>query len=193
MMLCAVQVMEELLLEHNYHQLIYLGDGRGDHCPCTRTGPNDHILARQQYPDGSTCSLLKLLTEHAVTIKDCRLCLSQSETFMGNTSNASGWSDQEPKQCRAAIGNLRGSQTMSHAPRKQQSEAADVDAARHQDTHAADEERPELWQRSNSPAPLVDADAIRDSQLRQQHASVYMWNEAADAANLMHQLLQQQV
>lgn len=55
---------------------MYLGDGRGDYCPCTRLGPGDCILARQSYPDGSACALPKLLADQGAVIKDSSQYLS---------------------------------------------------------------------------------------------------------------------
>ena len=55
--------MEDLLLQRNYQRVVYLGDGRGDFCPCTKLGPSDHVLARQHYPDGTACALPQLLAE----------------------------------------------------------------------------------------------------------------------------------
>lgn len=66
--------MEDVLLQHNYRRVVYLGDGRGDFCPCTRLGPNDCILARQSYPDGSFCALPKLLADHGAAIKESLQC-----------------------------------------------------------------------------------------------------------------------
>ncbi|KAK9814809.1 hypothetical protein WJX72_011889 [[Myrmecia] bisecta] len=66
--LCKGQVLEKLLLEQTYSRVVYLGDGGGDFCPCTRLGPDDVILARTAYPDGSACSLLRLLTAQAATV-----------------------------------------------------------------------------------------------------------------------------
>lgn len=68
--------MEDSLLQHNYQQVVYLGDGKGDYCPCTRLGPTDCILARQRYPDGSGCALLKLLADQGAAMKDTLQCLS---------------------------------------------------------------------------------------------------------------------
>ena len=52
--------MERLLLRHNYGQVIYLGDGAGDFCPCTRLGAQDTVLARQRYPSGAECPLQRI-------------------------------------------------------------------------------------------------------------------------------------
>lgn len=71
-----MQVLEDLLLERNYYQVVYLGDGKGDYCPCTRLGPSDCILARHSYPDGSACALLKLLADSGAPITISRQCLS---------------------------------------------------------------------------------------------------------------------
>ena len=69
-------MLEDLLLERNYHQVVYLGDGKGDFCPCSRLGPSDSILARQTYPDGSACALLKLLLDSGGPITASRQCPS---------------------------------------------------------------------------------------------------------------------
>lgn len=50
--------------------MVYLGDGRGDYCPCTKLGPDDCILARQSYPDKRACALPKLLADQGAAIKD---------------------------------------------------------------------------------------------------------------------------
>ena len=65
-----MQVLEDLLLQRNYQQVVYLGDGRGDHCPCTRLGPNDSILARCNYPDGTPCALLQLLADQGAALQE---------------------------------------------------------------------------------------------------------------------------
>lgn len=82
-----MQVLEDLLLQHNYQQVVYLGDGRGDYCPCTRLGPNDCILARQSYPDGSPCALAKLLADQGASIKDALRCLSVAGAAQKATSS----------------------------------------------------------------------------------------------------------
>lgn len=175
-----VQVIEELLLQHNYRQIIYLGDGRGDYCPCTRLGPNDHILARQNYPDGSECSLLQLLMEQGVPIKDCRQRLSPSQT-PGLTGEAS-------QQENEAFANTAETSAVSFAKScQQQSDAADVDGARCQGIHAADDQSPETEQQSRLPS-LPLGEKAKDS-LQRQHASAYSWSAAADAANLIQVLL----
>lgn len=74
--LINMQVLEDFLLQHNYQQVVYLGDGKGDYCPFTRLGPSDCILARQRYPDGSGCALPKLLADQGAAIKDTLQCLS---------------------------------------------------------------------------------------------------------------------
>ena len=57
------QVMERLLLQQNYSRVIYLGDGAGDFCPCTRLGSQDMVLARQRYPSGAECALLRMAAQ----------------------------------------------------------------------------------------------------------------------------------
>lgn len=58
-----MQVMERLLVQHNYDQVVYLGGGAGDFCPCTRLGPQDIVIARQCYPSGAECPLLRMATQ----------------------------------------------------------------------------------------------------------------------------------
>ena len=73
-------MLEDLLLERNYQQVVYLGDGKGDYCPCTRLGPKDCVLARQSYPDGSPCALFKLLADGGAAMKDSRQALRSMVT-----------------------------------------------------------------------------------------------------------------
>ena len=46
----AVKVLEGLLLERSYDKILYVGDGHGDFCACTRLGRHDLIYARKSYP-----------------------------------------------------------------------------------------------------------------------------------------------
>ena len=184
-----MQVIEELLLQHNYLQVIYLGDGRGDYCPCTRLGPNDHILARQNYPDGSECSLLRLLTEQGLPIKDCRQCLSPSQVPVGDDFLAGGSNGEASTQGKEAFANTAESSDVSFAKNSQepQSDAADVEGARCQGIHTADDQSLETEQQSRLSSLPLDEEA-KDSSCWQ-HASVYSWSAAADAANLIQLLL----
>lgn len=61
-------MLEGLLLRKNYGQVVYIGDGRGDFCPCTRLGPGDLILSRSSYPDATPCSLTRLLAAEGAII-----------------------------------------------------------------------------------------------------------------------------
>eukprot|EP00884_Botryococcus_braunii_P023000 jgi/Botrbrau1/9384/Bobra.0252s0009.2 len=63
--LCKGRVLEGLLMERNYHQVAYLGDGGGDFCPTRLLGSHDTVMARQRYPDGRPCALYRLLKRHA--------------------------------------------------------------------------------------------------------------------------------
>lgn len=92
-----MQVLEDFLLQRNYQQVVYLGDGKGDYCPCTRLGPNDCILARQRYPDGSGCALPKLLADQGAAMKDTLQCLSS----MGASRKAA--STEENLQCHLPV------------------------------------------------------------------------------------------
>lgn len=188
-LLRLIQVIEELLLRHNYRQVIYLGDGRGDYCPCTRLGPNDHILARQKYPDGRECSLLRLLTEQGLPIKDCRQRLSPSHKSVGDESSAAGSNGEASTQGKETFANTGESSDVSFAKNSQelQSDAADVDGARCQGMHTADEQLTDTEQQSTLCSLAVDEEA-KDSS-RWQHASVHSWSAAADAANLIQLLL----
>jgi len=195
-------VIEELLLQHNYRQVIYLGDGRGDYCPCTRLGPNDHILARQKYPDGSECSLLRLLTEQGLPIKDCRQCLSPSQRPVGNDRLAAGSTGEASKPGNKAFANTAETSDVSFAKssQEQQSNAADVDDARCQGTHTTEGQSPEteqqsglfslpLFEEQQSRLSSLPPDAEAKDSLQWQHASVYSWSAAADAADLIQLLL----
>lgn len=90
--------MEELLLEQNYQRVVYLGDGRGDFCPCTRLGPDDYILARQHYPDGSSCALLPLLVQQGATVCENSLSLRPHQQQVGQSSNHSNSSSNAGRQ-----------------------------------------------------------------------------------------------
>src|SRR6476646_9827687 len=64
-----LQILERVLLAEQPTKVVYLGDGRGDFCACTRLGPSDAILARAVYPDGRPAALLQLLAAEAATIQ----------------------------------------------------------------------------------------------------------------------------
>lgn len=65
------QVLERLLLQHSYARVVYLGDGSGDVCPCTRLGAHDFVLARSHYPDGAACPLLRAAEQEGACMADC--------------------------------------------------------------------------------------------------------------------------
>jgi hypothetical protein len=84
----GLQVLEEILMRHVYSKVIYLGDGLGDFCPCTRLGAADFVLARENYPTGgyslenmSSTGLPKgglwLVPKHK-----CRCCFQCSSSCM---------------------------------------------------------------------------------------------------------------
>lgn len=50
-------MIEELLLKERRDCVVYVGDGGGDYCPCTKLGSMDVILARSSYT-GITISCL---------------------------------------------------------------------------------------------------------------------------------------
>jgi len=61
--LCKGLVMSSFLRQAAYLRRIYVGDGGGDFCPCTKLFENDVILARKGYP------LAKLLQKRKEEIK----------------------------------------------------------------------------------------------------------------------------
>lgn len=63
------QILERVLLAEQPTRVVYLGDGRGDFCACTRLGPCDAILARSAYPDGRPAALLRLLAAESAGIQ----------------------------------------------------------------------------------------------------------------------------
>ena len=155
-------MVEELLLQQNYQRVIYLGDGRGDHCPCTRLGPSDHILARHSYPDGSPCALLRLLTGQGAQAQACLQFLSAhneevtvhpessskagnpkplsapSETVPGelSTSRTAGSSSPPvsmPRSVAAEQSHQQHHSGLYAQQQQQQPDANQVDAARCQD------------------------------------------------------------
>lgn len=48
----AAQVLDELMVEADCERVVYLGDGAGDFCPCTKLRPCDYAVARECYPTG---------------------------------------------------------------------------------------------------------------------------------------------
>ena len=48
----AAQVLDELMAEADYERVMYLGDGSGDFCPCTKLRPCDYAVTRECYPTG---------------------------------------------------------------------------------------------------------------------------------------------
>lgn len=69
LLMFIVQILEQVLLAEQYQYVVYLGDARGDFCPCTRLGPTDAVLARTAYPDGRPASLLPLLAAESAVIQ----------------------------------------------------------------------------------------------------------------------------
>lgn len=105
-----VQVMERLLLQHNYSQVIYLGDGAGDFCPCTRLGSQDIVLARQRYPSGAECALLRMaaregwpMAQHSVDAGLGVSCREAAQPWQQATSHTEDAAQQ--RQPRADRGN----------------------------------------------------------------------------------------
>ena len=47
------QVLDKVLAGACYDRVVYLGDGSGDFCPCTRLRPCDYALIREHYPTGA--------------------------------------------------------------------------------------------------------------------------------------------
>lgn len=141
-----MQVIEELLLERNYQSVAYLGDGRGDFCPCTRLGPDDHILARQHYPDGSPCGLLQLLADNGASTamsnkevaKQHSAAARACSAGLGSTAAASRHSGLQHLYSESEIADVTG---VSHSVLQTtcqgdaalgQSDAQEVDKARYQ-------------------------------------------------------------
>lgn len=60
--------------------VIYIGDGRGDYCPCLRLQEGDHVLAKQGYPlwrlVRDNCELMKAKVHGWSSAKDVEACLS---------------------------------------------------------------------------------------------------------------------
>jgi len=48
--LCKGLVMSSFIQKENFSRRIYIGDGKGDFCPCTKLIENDVILAKKGYP-----------------------------------------------------------------------------------------------------------------------------------------------
>ena len=214
-MMFAVQVLEELLLEQNYERVVYLGDGGGDYCPCSRLGPNDHILARQSYPDGSDCSLLKLLAEQGAPIKDSSSRLHHSP--LGTSCQDSGQLPHLLESPAHISGQNSAASSLGNPSQK--SNADDVDAAKY---HNASDSYETV--QSSGLVPLSDGAAQAPTEVGQHDtlssfqqlgrqgskatnpihaksgivysvsrtpASVHSWNSAPEAAELIQHLLQQ--
>ena len=47
--LCKGTALKNLLSECRYDQVIYIGDGRNDVCPCTMLSSGDHVIAREGF------------------------------------------------------------------------------------------------------------------------------------------------
>ncbi len=203
----SMQVLEELLLQRNYQHVIYLGDGKGDYCPCSRLGPNDHILARQNYPDGSDCSLLKLLEQQGALVKDSRQNVSQAATPPRDgrkVHDSEERSAQKLAPYKESSGAQHGSGGMSHVQgaQTQLSDVADADATKCQD--ASDPGSPQKTalppppvkiapERRTSAIPCAESasQANQTHDMINIHSSIYSWNAAAAAAELLQQLIKQ--
>ncbi|CAL5221062.1 g3185 [Coccomyxa viridis] len=57
--LCKGQVLDNLLAGPRYDRIVYLGDGSGDFCPCTRLRAGDYAVVRECYPTGKQCPLFR--------------------------------------------------------------------------------------------------------------------------------------
>ena len=225
-----MQVLEDLLLQHNYQRVVYLGDGKGDHCPCTRLGPNDCILARRSYPDGSPCALAKLLADQGVPGKDTLHCLSSA----GAAQKANSIKDSPQhhlsvapdKQHTAAARNCReqpigtaqqdtfeaqgtskrhkvqgtgetwgqGCCASSHPLQQHQSgsqhpDAAAIDSNRCQDTVDASTTHRNVPCRDDLPLPPTVSNSESELGTSRAFASLYIWAEAAEAAAMLHALV----
>lgn len=66
------QVLDAVLKRQQYDRVVYLGDGSGDFCPCTRLHHPDIVCARLHYPnEAETTPLLRKCTQsHAFKIMD---------------------------------------------------------------------------------------------------------------------------
>ena len=192
-------MVEDLLLERNYQQVVYLGDGRGDFCPCTRLGPNDHVIARQTYPDGSPCALLQLLQQHGSEVA----YMSDAPAQPAVSSRASGAAETQDSSAQLQ---LRSAHHFA-APSAVHSDSR-LDAGGNK---ASDQLQPESEVVRHAKGAEVDADVVEDQQEPlppppprrqlglQAHpqaafpsrqstacaASVHGWVQAPDAATLL--------
>ena len=64
---CFIQVLDSIQADAPYDQVVYLGDGSGDFCPCMRLRSSDYIVARECYPTGAHDSTLSL---HSFEVTD---------------------------------------------------------------------------------------------------------------------------
>lgn len=225
-----MQVLEGLLLQHNYQQVVYLGDGRGDYCPCTRLGPNDCILARQRYPDGSPCALPKLLADQGASIKDALHCLSAggaAQTVASSNDSLqhllpvapdkqhtvaaaksreqpSHTTQQDSSETQGASKRHKGQgveQTwgqgccnslhpfQQHQPVGEQSDAADIDSEKCQDTLDVSTTHQDVPCSGDLPMPPTISNSETELNKSRAFASVYTWAEAAEAAAMLHVLV----
>jgi len=94
--LCKGQVLDDLLKQQQYDQVVYAGDGSGDFCPCTRLKSSDIVLARLHYPNETapTPLLQKCMESETFRIHQA------SEHGNNNSTNAAShlpvyaWKDQ---------------------------------------------------------------------------------------------------
>ena len=108
---------------------------------------------------------------------------------MGDDFSAAGLNGEAYTQGKEAFASTAETSDVSFAKKSQgpQSDAADVDGARCQGIHTADDQSPDTEQQPTLCSLALDEEA-KDSSLWQ-HASVYSWSAAADAANLILLLL----
>lgn len=211
MMMFAVQVLEELLLEQNYERVVYLGDGGGDYCPCSRLGPNDHILARQSYPDGSDCSLLKLLAEQGAPIKDSSSRLRH--TPLGTSCQDSGQIPHLLESLAHISGQSSAASSQGDPSQKSSADDVDTDASDSNETVQSSGLLPSSDGAAQAPAEVGQHDTLSSFQqlgrqgskatnpthaksgsvysVSRTPASVHSWNSAPEAAELIQHLLQQ--
>ena len=226
-----MQVLEDLLLQQNYRQVVYLGDGKGDYCPCTRLGRNDCILARQSYPDGSPCALAKLLADQGLPIKDPLHCLSlagaaqkdasiqdslqhllpvapdkhhtaadskrkehPAETAQQDTVEKQGTPKrQKGKGIKQTWGQecCKGSHPLQQSGHKQP-DAADTDSDKCQDTIAragASITHQDAPCTDDLPLPPTISNSGIELGKSRAFAFVYTWVKAAEAAAMLHALM----
>ena len=206
-----LQVMEDLLLHRNYHRVIYLGDGRGDYCPCTRLGPNDHILARQNYPDGTACSLHKLIAGQGVPVKDSEHRFPPNRASFPHVADPLGRTAKKQKQCSTSE-SQRNSVRMVNAKEADVCQSsfsfgANVESTSEQKTtllpplvtpsygesglHGGLNYLRQIVLQDVNSSPVCKANVLTQTGMSDIHASAYGWTDAAQAANLLKYLLQQ--